>query len=215
MLAAALMPTALAFIGFDRLVLRLNRNRDAIELHHGRHIADRFTVGLLQERFDLIDTLIERAQAHTAVQDGTPPLAEIAQTLTESTAKEHILIHIQPKALKLLQDREVRNHIVLTVLAFQHGHLQIIEMTPACFQAPTVMPITRKLVGIRASALPTVPINLACLRTHPSWFSFLPAQFRRHLFFEKGGEHWLDRHQGGSFRLLLYFLQHVFALCSL
>ncbi|SRR5712692_92135 len=163
--------TGLEYIEFDRLVLRLNCHPDAIELHHCQHIRDRFMVGVLQKWFDLIDAFNERTQAHTATQDGTPPLTQIAQTLTEASAKEHILTHVQQKAFKFRQDREVRCHIMLAVLALERGHLQIIQMTPAGFQASAIMAISRKLLRIRAFALPTLPIDLACLRAHPSWFT--------------------------------------------
>jgi hypothetical protein len=49
-------------------------------------------------------------------------LAQMAQTLGESTAKERALIQIQPQTLKFLQDRIVADHIMLTLLAFEHRH---------------------------------------------------------------------------------------------
>ena len=55
------MALASPFIGLDRLVLRLNGQPDAIELHHRWHIRDRFLVSLFSERLDLIDALIEAA----------------------------------------------------------------------------------------------------------------------------------------------------------
>jgi len=73
------MAAALATVGFDCLALVLDRQPDAIELHHRRHIRDGFIVGLLHQRFDLIDALIERAQSHTTAQNGTPASALAGQ----------------------------------------------------------------------------------------------------------------------------------------
>src|SRR5437588_10334062 len=107
MLARSLMALTLAFIRLDGVLWHLQGEPNAIELHDGRSLGDRFTVGLPAERLQLIDPFIDRPQAHTAAQQGTPLLTQMAQTLEESTAKEGTLIQIQPQALELLQDRVV------------------------------------------------------------------------------------------------------------
>ena len=117
------MAAALPLIQFDRFALPLDRYPDAIELDDRGHIGDRFLMGLLQERLDLIDALVDSPQAHTAAQCGTPPFAQIAQTLAQASAKEHVLIQIQPKALEFLDNRPVSHHVVQALLALQHGDL--------------------------------------------------------------------------------------------
>jgi hypothetical protein len=67
---------AAPLIPFDRLGLPLDRHLDAIELDNRGHIRDRFVMGLLQERLDLMDAFIDSPQAHTTAQRGTPPFAE-------------------------------------------------------------------------------------------------------------------------------------------
>jgi hypothetical protein len=103
-LACTLMTSPSPLIHFDCLLLTHQREPDAIQLHHGWHFGKRLAMGLLHLRFDLIDALIDRAQTHLTLQDGTPLLAQVAQTLTETTAKKGLLIQIQPKALIFLQD---------------------------------------------------------------------------------------------------------------
>src|SRR6266705_841914 len=59
-LASPLMPLATAFVHLDGVCLRLQAQPNAIELHHGRHIGDEVTMGLLKQRLNLIDPLGER-----------------------------------------------------------------------------------------------------------------------------------------------------------
>ena len=87
-------------------------------------------MGELLQRFELIDAFIDRAQADTAAQRGTPCLAQLAQTLAQATAKEDLLIHIEPKALVFFQDRIGADDIVSTPLTLQHRHLQSVDMPP-------------------------------------------------------------------------------------
>jgi hypothetical protein len=70
-----------------------------------------------------MDALIDRGQSHTASRRRIPTLTDLAQTLEQAETSEHFLIQIQPEALELLQDREGADHIMLTLLAFQHRHL--------------------------------------------------------------------------------------------
>ena|GEM_PF-6377489 len=96
---------------------------------------------------DLIDAFIDRAQSHAASHRRTPPLTDLAQTLAQPATEEYILIQIQPKTLELLQDREGADHIMPTLLAFQHGHLQVFQMPPSRLQIAQVLPIAGKLIG--------------------------------------------------------------------
>ena len=77
------------------------------------------------------------------------------------------------------------------------------------------MPIARKLVGIAASTLPTVPINLTWLAAHSPGLSFLPSQFGLLFGFQKGGDDRVDGLQGCRFGLLLHFLEDACAFLPL
>jgi hypothetical protein len=96
--------------------------------------SNRFTAGLLQERFDLIDPLVDRAQAHTTLKGGTPVLSQVTQTLAQATAKECLLLHIQLKVPIILQDGVGAGHIMPTFLTFQHWDLHSLQMSPNRFQ---------------------------------------------------------------------------------
>ena len=126
----ALAPT---FVQFDGLRLGQLTQPNAVELDDGRDISDGVTVGELLQRFELIDAFIDRAQADTAAQRGTPCLAQLAQTLAQATAKEDLLIHIEPKASVFFQDRIGADDIVSTALALQHWDLQPLYVPPPGF----------------------------------------------------------------------------------
>ncbi len=51
------------------------------------------------------------------------------------------------------RDGEVGHHVVRASLTFQHGHLETVQMPPACLQRAAVMPIARELVGIIAGTV--------------------------------------------------------------
>jgi hypothetical protein len=51
----------LAFVQLDGLRLGVLAQPNAIELHHGRHIDDRFTARLPKQRLYLIDTVVDGA----------------------------------------------------------------------------------------------------------------------------------------------------------
>src|SRR5947209_13863156 len=140
-------------------------------------------MGLLQEGLNLIDAFVDRSQTHTAAQYGAPSLAQIAQTLTQAAAKEHVLIQIQPKALEFLDNRPVSHHVVAALLALQHRNLQVLHLTPPRFQVPTVMSITGELVSITTATRPALPINGARLPAYASRFAFSSAQLGCQLFF--------------------------------
>src|SRR5216684_7511099 len=55
----ALLALASALVQRDGVRLGLLAQPNAIELHHGRHIDDRFTVGELSQRLYLIDALVD------------------------------------------------------------------------------------------------------------------------------------------------------------
>ena len=96
----------------------------------------------------------------------------MTRTLTQPAPQLGFLVQIQPEALIFLQDREVADHVMATLQAFQQWHPQILNATPARLQAATIMPIPRELLGIRASTLPTHPVNRS--RADPSeWLSLL------------------------------------------
>ncbi len=86
---------------------------------------------LREPRFQLIDALIDGAQSHACSHRGC-------------------LGCIEPEALILLQDSKLRHHIVLTALAFQHGHAQHVHLPPSGFQTAPVMAIASELVSIAA-----------------------------------------------------------------
>jgi len=69
------------------------------------------------------------------------------------------------------------------------------------------MPITHKLVGIAASTLPALPIDLTRLTAHSPGLTFLPPQFGLLFCFQKGGDDRVDSLQGNRFGLLLHFLE--------
>jgi hypothetical protein len=55
----------------------------------------------------------------------------LAQTLAQSTAKEDLLIHIEPKAAVVLQDRVGADHILPTALTRKPRHLESFPLSPA------------------------------------------------------------------------------------
>jgi len=55
---------ALAAILVETVLLGLHAEPDAIELHHGRHLADGFAMHVREPRFQLIDALIDGTQSH-------------------------------------------------------------------------------------------------------------------------------------------------------
>ena len=77
------------------------------------------------------------------------------------------------------------------------------------------MPITDTLVGIVASTLSTVPINLPRLTADSPWLPFLPSQFGLLFGFQKRRDERGDRLQGSRFGLLLYFLEDVCSFLTL
>ena len=75
------------------------------------------------------------------------------------------------------------------------------------------MPIARKLVGIAASTLPTVPINLTRLGCSLAWAPLSPVPVYLLFGFQKGGDDRVDCLQGCRFGLLLHFLEDALRSC--
>src|SRR5207237_5263535 len=97
----------------------------------------------------------------------SPLLAQLTQPLAEPTAKEHVLIQIQPKAPLFLEDGVGANDVMPTALAFQHGNLQSIHMPPTRFQCSAIMSIPRELVGVATPTVSAIPVNFADLLADP------------------------------------------------
>src|SRR5437588_45363 len=95
--AGALFSFPLALILLDLLLLALDRDPDAIELHHAGSGRKGAGTHVLDERFDLVDALIDGAQSHIPSNLLAPALTDHPQTLPQPTTKEHILIQIEPK----------------------------------------------------------------------------------------------------------------------
>jgi hypothetical protein len=92
---------------------------------------------------------------------------------------------IEPETLILLQDGKLRHHIVLTALAFQHGHPQRIQVPPSRFQTATVMAVTDELVGIGAATVGTLPVDRTRLTTDPTGTSLRASKLDRDFLLQK------------------------------
>jgi hypothetical protein len=136
----------------------------------------------------------------------------VPQTFTESAAQDDILVQIQPEALIFLQDREMANHIMATLLTFQHRHPQILNAAPARLQAASIMPIAREVLRIRTATLPTYPINHSWLFADMTYRSRLSSQLGAHLCFQEHFYHGFDRRASCGFGLLVDFFQNGLSL---
>src|SRR5437763_14228388 len=96
---------------------------------------------------------------------------------------------------------------MLTLLAFQHRHLQVFQMSPCRLQSAPIMPIANKLVGIPTSTRGTLPVNRTLSATHLTRNSLHPSSFASHLGFQKFPQHRPDRLYGGGLGLLLHDLK--------
>lgn len=76
----------------------------------------------------MIDQLIERAESNRMFQLSTPAIPDRPQALAQTTAKKGVLLQVHPKPLKFLQNTELANDIMMTVLTLQHGNPQLIDM---------------------------------------------------------------------------------------
>ena len=131
--------------------------------------------------------------------------------LAQATAEQGILLQIDPKALKFFQNTKLANDIMMTALTLQHGNPQLLDMPPFGLYCSLVMPVSREVVGILASAMSAFPANCARLLTHRAPTPFFSSQLRRDLCFQKGHEYPLSGLQGGFFDLFLDGLNDFFA----
>src|SRR5579859_4241945 len=106
-------------------------------------------------------------------------------------------------------------HIVVTLLALEHGHLQVLHMPPPGLQISLIVSISGKLMGILAPAVSTLPVDLTLLATDLAICSFLPAEFESHFRFQKSGQDGFDGLQGRCLRLLLHCCDDLFAFFPL
>jgi hypothetical protein len=107
------------------------------------------------------------------------------------------------------------DHIVVTLLALEHGHLQVLHMPPSGLQISLVVSISGKLLGILAPTVSTRPVDLTLLAADLAICSFLPPEFESHFGFQKSCQDGFDGLQGRCFRLLLHCFDDLFAFFSL
>ncbi len=152
-LALALLSPSPATVRFQGARRYLQSQPSTIELDHRRHLCNMGVVSLREQGRKLVDVLIERAQSNTTPYRLTPALTYVPQTFTQPAAQNNILIQIQPEALIFLQDREVADHIMTTLLTFQHRHSQPLDAAPARLQAAPIMAIACEVLRISAATL--------------------------------------------------------------
>src|SRR5260370_31751049 len=70
---------------------------------------------------------------------------------------------------------------MMTFLTFQHGYLQLLDLSPACLQFTSIVAIPYEIIRIIASAVCTLPMNfswlLAYLTQCPFLSSYLDCDF--------------------------------------
>src|SRR5258707_4708255 len=92
---------------------------------------------------------------------------------------------IEPDALILLQDGNLRHHIVLTALAFQHRHPYHIQLPPSGFQTADVLAVAGELIGIGAATVSALPVNRTSLATDPTGTADGPSKLGRDFLLQK------------------------------
>ena len=182
-LALVLLSAPPATVGFQGSRRHLQPQPNAIKLDHRRYLRNGGLVSLQEQGRNLIDALVERAQPNTTAHSLTPALTYVPQTFTQPAAQHDILVQIQPEALIFLQDREVADHIMATLLTFQQRHPQTLNAAPARLQTAPIMPIPRELLGISAATLPTHPVTDVRLPADMAHRSLLASQLGGHLCF--------------------------------
>ena len=187
--SAALMAFALLFVRLNGFLLVLNGDPNAITLKHHRCFWEMLLVHLMHEWFHLINELINATEPNGTSQLTAPPLFDCSQTLPQATAKEGILLEIDPKPLILLQQSKRTNHIVMAALTFHHRNGQRLKVTVPCFQIPLIMAVSREVIGILASTMPTFPVNFSLMAPGSAGLSFFSSQLRRHFCFQAGAQH--------------------------
>src|SRR6266481_3024477 len=103
----------------------------------------------------------------------TPSLGDLTQTLARPTTPQDILIQIQPKSVMFLQNLEITDHIMLTFLTFQHGDLQLLDLSPACLQFTSIVAVPCEIIRISASTVFTLPMNFSWLIAYLTRCPFL------------------------------------------
>jgi hypothetical protein len=91
----------------------------------------------------------------------------------DRTAKERILFQVNPKPLKFLYQAKLTDHIMETLLTFQHGNTQSLDISPSGLEISSIVSILEKLIGILTSTVPTFPLTLTWLATDPTCSPFL------------------------------------------
>ena len=74
--------------------------------------------------------------------------------------------------------------VMLALLTFEHGHLQVLNGSPACLQFTLIMAISDELVGITAFTGAAFPVNFSYLALCLPWLAFLSPQFGCDLSFQ-------------------------------
>src|ERR1700730_10258157 len=92
---------------------------------------------------------------------------------------------IEPEPLILLQDDKLRYYVVLTALAFQHGHLHYAQVSPSGFQTTKVSAVAGELVGIAAATVGRLSVDGTRLATDPTGTSLGSAEFGRDFLLQK------------------------------
>jgi hypothetical protein len=162
-------------------------------------------VYMMHEWFHMSNELIHGTQSNGTSELTAPSLFDGSQTLPQATAKEGILLEISPKPLRLLQESKPANHIVMAALTLHPRNLQRLKVTVPGFHIPFRMPVSREVMGILASTMPTFPVNFLLMATGSALLSFFSSQLRRHFCFQAGAQHLFH----GLSRSFLHLFLHV------
>src|SRR5256884_3974164 len=195
------MTCTVASISQHHFALCGHGDPNAVELNHFGNLLQGFGMKLVNQSRELIDPLIPRSDPGCMTQPNTPSITDVTQALATPTTPEGILRQIHPKSLILLNNGIIADHIMLTALTFQHGHMQVFNDSPACLQLTPIMAIPDELVGITAPTMLAFPVDGSLLALGLPWLAFLSSQLGCHLRF-----HHLSHHLSNC--LLSHFL-HV------
>src|SRR6266705_1147394 len=176
--ALASMACTIAPIKHHHFALLGNRDPNAIQLDHFGYLLQRSVMKLMDQRLDLIDSLVNRSQPDRMADRRTPAFTHITQTLTASATPECFLCQIHPKPLIFLEKRIIADHVMLALLTFQHGHLQVLNGTPTCLQITPIMAVSGELIGIIAFTGAAFPVYFLYLALCLPRLAFLSPQFR-------------------------------------
>ncbi len=208
---AALWAFSLTLVELDLSLLALDRDPHAVTLDYRWCFWELLFSHAMNQGIDLIDELIATAEPNPMFSLSTPAILDRPQALAQATPEKGILVHIYPKPLKFLQNTELANDIMMTVLALQHGDPQMIDMPQFGLQRSLVMPVSRELMSILTAALSAFPVNFAGLLTRLTWTAFFPSSFCRYFCFQTGHYSSLACLQSGFFDLFLDCFNDLFA----